>query len=1397
MGDSVLFGQKRPDRPHILRGTGGIGAEIADLRDDVDEAFVSLEAGTNRPFITQLAGVADKDSGFNYGIANDADTTLALVGVNFNVGIGRDSVLIGDVAGINSGIRVVALVPGDPKIDVAFFDDVTAGAETCTYTLGSDGRHKIHIVYDSTGGGLGAGSRPTDIRAAVLAEATALGLIAVVAYTGGTGAGVITAGEISTLGATASSATSAYVRLGQLTTTTLPGADSVVVTYGLLSRAAKTTSFSFAGISTAARFTHSAAQYPISQVAAVQLPSDTYLRVLVDGDHAAFTATLTAQYLYPFTLSLDGYRSNEMAVRYVDTVGTSSAVYLQGVETDKTDANDSTMMGVADDADTTLELRGTGFDVGVGRDAVLLDSGDANTAFYITALNPGLSNIQLAFFDVPAAGAPVCTYTLIGGVHSIHFQYDSNAATTSPATLRTALLVEATATTLIAITADDGETGAAFITTAGSIDTLGATIVPATSAYIAFASMTGANLPGAGTGTVTAATDTGGSHTFEYAAISTAARFTHEATQYPISQVGNPLDRPSNTKLRVLVDSNHADFSGLTLYAQHTFRVAATSLWSNTINLLRIDSSAATPPVLTGIDSAAADANVPQIFGIDSFADTVLKLQGANFNAGLGRDTAVITTALTPNADFRIHAINPGTSNIQIAMIDTPAAGAITCTYTLIGGVHSIHFEYDNALPTSPAALRTALLAEATARTLITITGEDGGTGAGLIGAGEIDTLGATIVPATSAYVALNALTGANIPGAVGVVTAGAGTFSGYGFSYAGVFTPARFTHEQDVAELVYPSNQFGSLQEYPSDTTLMLAMDSNHADFSSLTRYYPYSFLVAGNSRWSTPVSVCRVTSVAATAATIADAQTDQIDKMGADFPGVANDVDTVLSISGTNFNAGLGRDTCVVDCAAANSDFRVAALAPGLTTIQVAFFDNAAEAITYTLTGADHQIHINYNGGVSTPTSLRTLLLTEATARSLIAITGADTSSGVGVIAANEIDTLGATNNPATSAYIALNALTGANIPGATGTVTAGTAVFAGYSFEYGGITTAALFIHEQSAAGVYPVDQSLSPMTYPSDGTLMLTLDGDDVAFAGLTRHQAYTFRIQNATLWSNAVALNYVDTAPPLPTILSVAGLVDKGCTGLTGIADDADATLRIVGSNFNGGVGRDECAIDPNIANTPFRITAIDPGITTIRLAFIENGAEVITYTLNAPYHDIHITLNGAASTVTTLQATLGAVAAAAALIAITGEDGSTSGGGILINRLDMTAATTNPATSGYVALGVLATGDFANLGAAGGTAVPTAATAALTAVHSFNYSGVATVARYDHGALAYPADQSTQPYPGRPSNTVLRVVVDGDNAEFTNVLPLGAVADFILGANGETVTTQVRYVDSV
>jgi hypothetical protein len=53
---SKVFGTKVPVKGHLVRGGGGLSGEINDVRSDVEEAFVTMEAGTSVPRIVKVTG---------------------------------------------------------------------------------------------------------------------------------------------------------------------------------------------------------------------------------------------------------------------------------------------------------------------------------------------------------------------------------------------------------------------------------------------------------------------------------------------------------------------------------------------------------------------------------------------------------------------------------------------------------------------------------------------------------------------------------------------------------------------------------------------------------------------------------------------------------------------------------------------------------------------------------------------------------------------------------------------------------------------------------------------------------------------------------------------------------------------------------------------------------------------------------------------------------------------------------------------------------------------------------------------------------------------------------------------------------------------------------------------
>jgi hypothetical protein len=237
---------------------------------------------------------------------------------------------------------------------------------------------------------------------------------------------------------------------------------------------------------------------------------------------------------------------------------------------------------------------------------------------------------------------------------------------------------------------------------------------------------------------------------------------------------------------------------------------------------------------------------------------------------------------------------------------------------------------------------------------------------------------------------------------------------------------------------------------------------------------------------------------------------ESNQVNAAVLGLRGVGNTATSALTCTGTGFNAGIGRDEVRVNCAAAHADFRITALNPGDSLVDIALFDNGAETIVAQVVAGRTQIVINYNGGTSTVNTLSDLVDGDATADDLIHISREVGNNGTGVIAAAEINTVGATAVAATSAYFRLGSLVTADLVSAVTTVT-GTASggqpnnAGGMTFAYGGITTAARFAH---TSDLYGQDER------PSDTFLQVatvTTGGAEFTAAGLVVLNSYPFEL----------------------------------------------------------------------------------------------------------------------------------------------------------------------------------------------------------------------------------------------------------------------------------------------
>jgi len=106
--ESRAFGSQRARKAHLLRGTGGLSAEIADLRNDVEEGFQNAEEKTGYPELDYH----DLDGGAVAAAGGD----LTLVGRALLQGQTFDEITIEEAAA--GSVVITALKPGDSGITV-------------------------------------------------------------------------------------------------------------------------------------------------------------------------------------------------------------------------------------------------------------------------------------------------------------------------------------------------------------------------------------------------------------------------------------------------------------------------------------------------------------------------------------------------------------------------------------------------------------------------------------------------------------------------------------------------------------------------------------------------------------------------------------------------------------------------------------------------------------------------------------------------------------------------------------------------------------------------------------------------------------------------------------------------------------------------------------------------------------------------------------------------------------------------------------------------------------------------------------------------------------------------------------------------------------------------------
>jgi hypothetical protein len=167
--ESVAFGSQRALKAHLLRGTGGLSAEIADLRRDVEEGFQNAESKVGFPVLDAL------DPGT---LLAAGQATFVIKGRNLLQGQTFDTLTSGSA---NAAVTVTALKPGVSGLSLAIVQGVGALAVAL-----ADGVLTVTLAA--------ANSTATQVAAAINAEATCIGVVHAVA--GGTGASnVVVAAE--------------------------------------------------------------------------------------------------------------------------------------------------------------------------------------------------------------------------------------------------------------------------------------------------------------------------------------------------------------------------------------------------------------------------------------------------------------------------------------------------------------------------------------------------------------------------------------------------------------------------------------------------------------------------------------------------------------------------------------------------------------------------------------------------------------------------------------------------------------------------------------------------------------------------------------------------------------------------------------------------------------------------------------------------------------------------------------------------------------------------------------------------------------------------------------------------------------------------------------------------
>lgn len=169
---SKSFGTQRAQKAHLMQQTGGLAAEIKDLRSDVEEGFQNNEAQAGFPTLDAL------DPGT---LLAAGQASFVLVGRNLLQGQTFDTLVSGNG---NAAITVTMLKPGDSGVSL----EIVQGAGALSAVLAAS---KLTVTLAA------GGSTATQVAAAINAAASCIGVI--FAAAGGTGADNVVAAAATAL----------------------------------------------------------------------------------------------------------------------------------------------------------------------------------------------------------------------------------------------------------------------------------------------------------------------------------------------------------------------------------------------------------------------------------------------------------------------------------------------------------------------------------------------------------------------------------------------------------------------------------------------------------------------------------------------------------------------------------------------------------------------------------------------------------------------------------------------------------------------------------------------------------------------------------------------------------------------------------------------------------------------------------------------------------------------------------------------------------------------------------------------------------------------------------------------------------------------------------------------